>query len=62
VLEHILIAAFGMMLILEGLLPFVFPEFWRKMMLQATQLPEMQLRFMGLTSIVLGALIILLLD
>jgi len=62
VLEQILLAAFGMMLVLEGLLPFMFPEFWRKMMLQVTQLPENQLRLMGLTSIIIGTFIILILN
>ncbi|GAB6034202.1 DUF2065 domain-containing protein [Galenea microaerophila] len=61
-LEQILLAAFGMMLVLEGLLPFMFPEFWRKMMLQVTQLPENQLRLMGLTSIIIGTFIILILN
>lgn len=61
-LEQVLIAALGMMLVFEGLLPFVFPELWRKTMQQATQLPEIQLRLMGLTSIIIGAFIILILD
>jgi len=62
VLEQVLIAALGMMLVFEGLLPFVFPELWRKTMQQASQLSEVQLRLMGLTSIIIGAFIILILN
>jgi len=61
-MQQILITALGMMLVFEGLLPFVFPELWRKTMQQATELPEMQLRLMGLTSIIMGAFIILILS
>lgn len=61
-LEQVLIAALGMMLILEGFMPFVFPELWRKTMQQATQLPENQLRLMGLTSMIIGVLILLIFD
>lgn len=61
-LEQVLIAALGMMLVFEGLFPFIFPELWRKTMRQATELSEMQLRLMGLTSIVIGTFIILILN
>ncbi len=61
-LEQVLIAALGLMLILEGFMPFVFPEVWRKTMQQATQLPENQLRLMGLTSMIIGVLILLIFD
>lgn len=58
-LETTLIAAIALLFIMEGILPFVFPEFWRKMMSEATQLSEMQLRVMGLVSIIIGMLILL---
>ncbi|MEA3404520.1 MAG: DUF2065 domain-containing protein [Pseudomonadota bacterium] len=58
-LETTLLAAIALFFIMEGILPFVFPEFWRKMMKEATELPEQQLRVMGLVSITIGLLILL---
>ncbi len=58
-LETTLLAAIALLFIMEGILPFVFPEFWRKMMQEATQLPEGQLRVMGLVSITIGLLLLL---
>ncbi|SIN89109.1 hypothetical protein SAMN05443662_0872 [Sulfurivirga caldicuralii] len=53
--------AVSLVFILEGVLPFVYPRLWRRMMLEALQLPENGLRMMGLTSLLIGTLIILLL-
>lgn len=58
--ESVLWAALGLAFIFEGILPFAFPEFWRRTMLEMTRLPEMQLRIMGLTSILLGLALIFL--
>ncbi|WP_319379560.1 DUF2065 domain-containing protein [Thiomicrorhabdus sp.] len=58
-LENTFIAALALVLILEGLLPFVFPNFWRKMMLEAVSLPERSLRLVGLVSISIGLAILL---
>ncbi|MBN2864884.1 MAG: DUF2065 domain-containing protein [Thiotrichales bacterium] len=58
-LETTLIAAIALLFIMEGLLPFIFPNFWKKMMREATELPETQLRVMGLLSITVGMLILL---
>ncbi len=59
--EAVLWAALGLAFIFEGILPFAFPEFWRRTMTQLAQLSEMQLRMMGLTSILLGLALIFLL-
>ncbi len=53
--------ALGLVFIFEGVLPFVYPQLWRRMMQQALELPENGLRIMGLTSLLIGTLIILLL-
>lgn len=53
-LETTLIAAIALVFILEGLLPFVFPSFWQKMMSEAVKLSERELRTMGLVSILIG--------
>ncbi|MFZ6644246.1 DUF2065 domain-containing protein [Undibacterium sp. TJN25] len=44
----ILALAFGLMLILEGLLPFVFPRQWRKTWERIAQFSDGQIRFLGL--------------
>lgn len=58
-LETTLLAAIALVFILEGLLPFVFPKLWQKMMSEAVKLSERELRVMGLVSIVIGLLILL---
>jgi hypothetical protein len=60
--ENTLLIALALVFVLEGLLPFVFPELWRKMMQEAVQLSERQLRIMGLASISIGMLLLLIFD
>ena len=55
--NHWLIA-FGMMLVLEGLLPLLVPQAWRETFQRLTQLRDGQLRFFGLLSCLLGGLIV----
>lgn len=50
----LLLMAFGLMLVIEGLLPFVAPRLWRDTFRRATELADGQLRFVGLTSILIG--------
>ncbi|QCU90314.1 DUF2065 domain-containing protein [Thiomicrorhabdus sediminis] len=57
--ESTLIAAIALVFILEGLLPFAFPDLWRKIMAQAILLSERELRKMGLISIVIGLALLL---
>ncbi|MGM0540969.1 MAG: DUF2065 domain-containing protein [Pseudomonadota bacterium] len=57
--ETTLISALALVFIIEGILPFMFPKFWQKMMSQATLLTEKQLRLMGLVSISLGLALLL---
>lgn len=49
-----LIAAVGLALVLEGLLPLIAPQRWRQAMAQLMALKDGQLRFFGLFSVVLG--------
>ncbi|MDR0233928.1 MAG: DUF2065 family protein [Zoogloeaceae bacterium] len=46
--------AFALMLILEGLLPFLAPAFWRKAFQQLLSLSNGQIRFIGLLSLLVG--------
>jgi len=52
--------ALGLMLIFEGLLPFISPQSWRETFKRMIELKDGQLRFIGLISIVGGLLLILL--
>lgn len=55
-----LLMAFALMLVLEGLLPFIAPGLWRKIFLQVAQLGDGQIRFIGLTSMLVGLLFLIL--
>ena len=55
-----LIMAFGLMLVLEGLMPFAAPAMWREAFRRATEMRDGQLRFIGAASM-LGCLILILL-
>ena len=50
--------ALALVLVIEGLLPFVSPSGWRRMFQQVLQLQDGQVRFFGLCSI-LGGLLLL---
>ncbi|ABM94945.1 DUF2065 domain-containing protein [Methylibium sp. Pch-M] len=54
-----LFSALALMLVFEGLLPFLSPQRWRRVFEQATRLSDGQLRFLGLSSM-LGGLVVLL--
>lgn len=43
-----------LLLVLEGILPFLFPRRWREAMSTAVQLSNGQLRLIGLASMLLG--------
>ncbi len=52
--------ALALVLILEGLLPFISPANWRKAMAQIAQLRDGQIRFFALLAILAGLVILLL--
>lgn len=49
------------MLVLEGLLPFLTPKAWREVFRRMTELTDGQLRFVGLSSIIVGLVLLALL-
>ena len=55
-----ILMAIGLMLVFEGLLPFISPQAWRETFKRMITLKDGQLRFMGLISIVGGLLLMLL--
>jgi uncharacterized protein YjeT (DUF2065 family) len=46
--------ALCLLLVLEGILPFLYPRQWRGALVQLAQLSDRQLRLMGLASMLLG--------
>ena len=51
---NLLLGALGLMLVFEGLLPFLSPGSWRAAFERATKMSDGQIRFIGLTSMVIG--------
>ncbi|HTY04538.1 MAG TPA: DUF2065 domain-containing protein [Rhodocyclaceae bacterium] len=52
-----LLLAFALMLVIEGLLPFAAPRAWRDTFRRVTAMSDGQIRFLGLSSILIGMLI-----
>jgi uncharacterized protein len=51
--------ALALMLILEGVLPFLAPNLWRETFRRITQMSDGQIRFVGLSSMIVGLLLLL---
>jgi hypothetical protein len=51
--------ALALMLILEGVLPFLAPNLWRDTFRRITQMSDGQIRFVGLSSMIVGLLILI---
>jgi uncharacterized protein YjeT (DUF2065 family) len=54
----ILLSAIGLVFVLEGILPFLSPRFWRSLMLQVFAQKDKALRIMGLTSMLIGLILV----
>jgi uncharacterized protein len=50
--------ALGLMLVLEGLMPFISPGQWRKTMERMVKLQDGQLRFVGLLAVAAGLMLL----
>ncbi|MHB1619203.1 MAG: DUF2065 domain-containing protein [Sulfuricella sp.] len=57
-----LFAALALMLVLEGMLPFLAPSLWRETFRKMTEMSDGQLRFVGLTSMLSGLLLLYLMN
>ena len=55
----LLLMALALMLILEGVLPFLAPNLWRDTFRRITQMSDGQIRFVGLSSMIVGLLLLL---
>jgi uncharacterized protein YjeT (DUF2065 family) len=58
-MSDLLLGAVALMLVLEGLLPFLSPGRWRSMFERATRLSDGQIRFFGLSSMLIGLVLLL---
>jgi uncharacterized protein YjeT (DUF2065 family) len=54
-----LLGAIALMLVVEGLLPFLNPGGWRRMFEMATRMSDGQIRFIGLSSMLVGVVLLL---
>jgi uncharacterized protein YjeT (DUF2065 family) len=55
-----LMMAVALMLVIEGLLPFLAPNLWRDTFRRLMQFSDGQIRFFGLTSMLAGLLLLFL--
>jgi len=53
-------AALALMLVIEGLLPLINPTLWRQVFARMLAMTDGQIRFVGLSSILAGGLLLVL--
>jgi hypothetical protein len=54
----IIVAGLALMLVIEGILPFTAPRFWREAFRKFTELTDGQIRFAGLASMIAGLVLL----
>ncbi len=59
-MKNWLFSSLGLMLVIEGLMPFLFPQGWRDTFKKLITMKRGQIRFMGLVSFLLGLIFIFL--
>ncbi|MBI3148731.1 MAG: DUF2065 domain-containing protein [Betaproteobacteria bacterium] len=57
-MSECLVFAFALVLILEGVLPFVAPRMWRTTFRRLAEMQDGQVRFLGLLSLAAGVLVL----
>lgn len=55
--RHLLIA-FSLMLVLEGIVPFLYPQRWRQMVVRLAEIDNRQLRNAGFLSMLCGVVLL----
>lgn len=53
-----LATAIALVLVIEGILPFLMPRLWRETFRRITEHSDGQIRFFGLTSMLLGVMLL----
>jgi len=51
--------AVALVLVIDGLLPFLLPRVWRDTFRRITELGDGQIRFIGLSSMIVGLLLLM---
>lgn len=51
--------ALALMLVIEGFMPFLAPRIWRETFRRVTELTDGQIRFIGLTSMLVGIILLM---
>ncbi len=59
---RLLMVAFCLMLVFEGIIPFLYPGRWRRMVTLLAVTDDRSLRMMGLISMVLGTVLLYLVN
>ncbi len=59
-MTSMLLTAVALVLVIEGVLPFLSPSMWREAFRRMIELTDGQIRFIGLTSMLAGVLLLLL--
>ncbi|MDE0981902.1 MAG: DUF2065 domain-containing protein [Gammaproteobacteria bacterium] len=59
---HELAVAFCLMLVIEGIIPFISPGRWRKMLLVLDQIDDNTMRMIGLGSMLTGTVLLLMIN
>ncbi len=54
-----LLLAFALMLVLEGILPFLAPQAWRETFRRLVQMKDGQIRFIGLSCMLIGLILLM---
>ncbi len=57
-MSDLLLGAFALMLVFEGLLPFLSPSSWRQMFARVMSMSDGQIRFVGLCCMLAGLLLL----
>ncbi len=59
---HELAVAFCLMLVIEGIIPFISPGRWRRMLLMLDQIDDNTMRMIGLGSMLTGTVLLLIIN
>jgi uncharacterized protein YjeT (DUF2065 family) len=59
---HDLAMAFCLMLVFEGVMPFIAPQRWRKLLLMLDQIDDNTMRLIGLGSMLTGTALLYLIN
>ena len=60
--ERQLLIAFSLMLVFEGVAPFLYPQRWRQLVQRLAEIDNRQLRIAGLVSMLSGVVLLYLIN